>query len=182
MQLPHNLELPVRLSGLFSLNDILNVAGERKCLKNAVTVKISSPFSFLEDATWKLISHSCLKSGLFFHLLVHIYMILLVLRSLGWPAWTMPVRRGFSSQRVCAPASVVWEPSSGSRGSLQWGDSIIGWAKTHRAEERGQGGRGLHISWQFQIKIQYMMVFQYPIILMNKEIFCTEICPQSPLD
>lgn len=66
--------------------------------------------------------------------------------------------------------------------SLQLGDSIIGWAKTHRAKERGAGREGVSlISWQFQIKIQYMMAFQYPIILMNKEIFCTEIFAQSPL-
>lgn len=29
---------------------------------------------------------------------------------------------------------------------LHLGNSIIGWAKTHRTEERGQGGRGLHIA------------------------------------
>ena len=145
-------------------------------------------FSFLEDATWKLISHGCLKSGLFFHLLkkkknIYIYILfLLVSRSLGWPAWTMPVRRDFSSQRVCAPASVVWEPSwfpglTATRRLHNWlSKDAQGWG-----EEAGRE-RASHISWQFQIKIQYMMVFQYPIILMNKEIFCTEICPQSPLD
>lgn len=62
--------------------------------------------------------------------------------------------------------------------SLQLGDSIIGWAKTHRAEERGQGGRRFLISVDsFKSRYNTWWLFNTQLFSWIKKSFAQKYSP-----
>ena len=83
-----------------------------------------------------------------------------------------------SQARGFVPRPLWFGSHRGSRGSLQWGDSIIGWAKTHRAEERGQGGRGLHTSVDsFKSRYNTWWFFNIQLFSWIKKSFAQKYAP-----
>lgn len=169
MQLPHNLWTSTAFVWCFlSKWYIWNVDVEREFLKNAVTAK-------------QALSFIC--KGYYLEANAHICTLKVNCSSVSLKTWVDNIDqdRHLKPEGLCCNLCDLGAVTCpGLWASLWWDDSVIGWAKTPVAKERGKGGRGLHISVDsFKSRYNTWWLFNIQLFSWIKKSFA-QTCSSNP--